>query len=184
MSAGLVARRVREYCSEHGLTHTRFARLAGLKPATLDGAMRIGRAKNRTLDAAVAFMDAHPAGPEGAGADDASGGGQHYGSAAVTRAQERSPAPARPAIDAAEVAKRERAPARRMAPEYRARLRDGSRAERAATICVETPAELIATVQRAWPDQWRRVVELARASGTLPGAMLSRVIAAGLEAEA
>ena len=53
-----------------------------------------------------------------------------------------------------------------------------------ATALVETPADLIATVRRQWPDQWQRIVDQAREAGTLPGAMLAQVIERGLEAGA
>ena len=92
--------------------------------------------------------------------------------------------PQEPVMSAEEASARERAQARRLSPEYVARLRSGSAAERAATLCVETPAELIATVKRQWPGQWERIVAEARAAGMMPGAMLARVIERGLEAGA
>lgn len=95
-----------------------------------------------------------------------------------------APAPQQSVLSAAEAAVRERAPRRRRSAEYLARLSRASQAETVATRLVETPADLIATVKRTWPDQWRRIVERARVEGTLPGAMLAQVIERGLEAGA
>lgn len=59
---------------------------------------------------------------------------------------------------------------------------DLSPAERFASAMVETPSDLIATVKRRWPQVWDRVIAQARASGTLPGAVLIAAIERGLEA--
>ncbi|GEM72038.1 hypothetical protein SAQ01S_18040 [Sphingomonas aquatilis NBRC 16722] len=55
-------------------------------------------------------------------------------------------------------------------------------AEAIASGLVETPSDLIATVQRRWPSVWMRIVERARAAKVMPGALLVEAIERGFEA--
>lgn len=57
-------------------------------------------------------------------------------------------------------------------------------AERIATMLVEQPGDLVATVKRQWPDLWDRVIAAARIARVSPGAQLMTVIEAGLSAAA
>lgn len=134
----------------------------------------------RLSNAIGAFIAAYP---DGLGdVPVTQGGGEYGGATAVANAKARSKRD--PSIDAADAPVRERAPVRHVSSEYRARLREASASETIATALVETPSDLIATVRRRWPDQWRRVVERARATGAMPGVVLAQVIERGLEAEA
>ena len=63
-------------------------------------------------------------------------------------------------------------------------LPNATAAERLSTAMVETVNDLIATVQRRWPEQWAQIVGAAREQGVLPGAMLGNVIERGLERRA
>lgn len=168
------------YCARHGITRREFAAAAGLSPAIV---LEVGRKAfplRRLSNAIGAFIAAHPDGPGDVPVT--LGGGEYGGATAVSNAKARSKRD--PSIDAAYASARERAPARCIHPAYRARLRAASASETIATAFVETPADLIATVRRQWPDLWARVVDQSRAAGTLPGAMLAHVIERGLEAEA
>ncbi|GAA4220225.1 hypothetical protein GCM10022253_23880 [Sphingomonas endophytica] len=167
-----------EYCGRHGITRADFAAASGMGlPAVMEIGARAFPTK-RIATLVRDFIDAHPAGIDEA--PGVLGGGVYGGAAAVAKARARTQQT--PVVPASPAAKREPAPVRRISPEYRARLRDASPSETIATALVETPADLIATVRRRWPDQWHQIVERARKAGTLPGAMLAQVIERGLEA--
>lgn len=57
-----------------------------------------------------------------------------------------------------------------------------TRAERIATMLVETPGDLVATVKRGWPHLWADVLASARAARVTPGGHLISIIEAGLAA--
>lgn len=171
------------YCARHKINRVDFAAAAGLGAPCV---MEIGAKafpSQYTAMKVTTFIAAHPDGPGGVQGV-VGGGGEPGGAAALAKAKALSLPSPTPIMSAGDVAARERAPARRVTPEYRARLRAASAPESIATALVETPADLIATVRRQWPDQWQRIVDQAREAGTLPGAMLAQVIERGLEAGA
>lgn len=155
-------REIDDYCARVGMSLLDFSRHVDINETTLRGLPGRSSPHARTYGPVREFIAANPHGD---------GVRPNF-------------APARPSITLEQAQASDRAPKRQRSPEYRARLREASAAEKVATICVETPAELIATVQRQWPALWERVVGEARAAGTMPGAMLARVIERGLEAGA
>jgi len=170
------------YLQRTGTPAATFAGAAEISHSTMSALPRVAYPRKRIVDAIEQTIAAHP--------DGISAGPAPAGNRKIADALANSPPPARPAADAvARAAAEDRARQRRAAPVSLPVARPLAHAgltpvERVQTLCVESPGELIAVVQRQWPQVWQRTLDAARSAGTLPGAMLVALIERGLEAEA
>lgn len=163
-------REVSNYIGRTGTSWETLAIAAGVGTATVRQLNTRSYVLPATAARLRAVMKAHPAGVE-----------RH--TACLIAPSGPVPSPMQPVVDPGEVARLEAVrPVRSVPMSPFEMLSAPTVGEAIASGLVETPADLIAIVQRRWPAVWARVVERARATDILPGALLVEAIERGLEA--
>ena len=163
-------REVMNYVGRTGTSWETLAIAAGLGVATVRQLNSRSYVMPETARRLREVMRAHP------------GGVERHTACTIAPARP-APAPMVPVVDPAAVTRDEVARAVRFVP-MRAvdMLTAPSVGEAIASGLVETPSDLIAVVQRRGPAVWAQVVEKARATEMLPGALLLEAIERGLAA--
>lgn len=163
-------REVTLYVGRTGTSWETLAIAAGIGVATIRQLNQKGYPAAQTVARLRAVIKEHPKGIA-----------RH--TACLIFAASPKPTPMTPVVDPAVAAVLDARPSRRWIPMRPIDMVSApSVAEAIASGLVETPADLIATVQRRWPVIWKRIVERARAADVMPGALLVEAIERGLEA--
>ncbi len=179
MTGVALSRVLTAYLQRTGTPAATFAAAAEISHSTMSALPRVAYPRQRVVEAIERTIAVHP---DGITAGPAPTGNRKIADALVNNLPAARPDANAVARAAAEDADRYRRRDTTTVP--RVSLAGLTPVERVQTLCVESPGELIAVVQRQWPQVWQRTLDAARSAGTMPGAMLVALIERGLEAEA